>query len=143
MVVFNVNGKNYIIDPIKYKLNLNPIYKIFSNEKIIKVIHSARHDLDVLFFDRKEKVFANIIDTQIMANFSNIGNNIGYKTLTKKLCHRKLNGESQRSDWKSRPLTEKQLKYAALDVEYLTKIYNKLHQTLEKSGKLKWFSWSK
>ena len=141
LIQINVNNNLYIIDPIAYKLNLSPIYKILSDKKIKKIIHSARHDLEVLFFNKKNKNYNNIIDTQIMANFYDLNYNVGYKLLTKKLCYKKLCGESQRSNWKKRPLTEKQKKYAALDVKYLIKIYHKLEKKLKKQNKLSWFKW--
>jgi ribonuclease D len=141
LIQVNVNDKLYIIDPISYKLNLAGIYKILANKNIKKIIHSARHDLEVLFFNKKIKNYQNIIDTQIMANFCHLNHNIGYKLLTKKLCHTKLSDESQRSNWKKRPLTSKQIKYAALDVKYLIKIYYKLDKKLQGLNRKSWFEW--
>jgi ribonuclease D len=141
LIQINVNDKLYIIDPISYKLNLSGIYKILDNKNIKKIIHSARHDLEVLFFDKKIKNYQNIIDTQIMANFCYLNHNIGYKLLTKKLCSKTLSDESQRSNWKKRPLTDKQIKYAALDVKYLIKIYYKLDKKLQKLNRQSWFEW--
>ncbi|MFT4718176.1 MAG: ribonuclease D [Rickettsiales bacterium] len=141
LIQINVNDILYIIDPISYKLNLNPLYKVISNKNIKKVIHSARHDLEVLYFNKDDNNYNNIIDTQIMANFSDLNHNIGYKLLTKKLCSRKLCDESQRSNWKKRPLTDKQMKYAALDVKYLIKIYHKLEKKLKNQNRLSWFNW--
>ncbi|MFT5795840.1 MAG: ribonuclease D, partial [Ulvibacter sp.] len=99
------------------------------------------HDLEVLYFNKDDNNYNNIIDTQIMANFSDLNHNIGYKLLTKKLCSRKLCDESQRSNWKKRPLTDKQMKYAALDVKYLIKIYHKLEKKLKNQNRLSWFNW--
>ena len=141
LIQINVNDKLYIIDTISYKFNLNPFYEVLANKNIKKIIHSARHDLEVLYFDKEEKNYSNIIDTQIMANFCNLNHNIGYKILTKKICSVKLCDESQRSNWKKRPLTDKQLKYAALDVKYLIKIYQKLEKKLKYNNRLSWFKW--
>lgn len=141
LIQINVNNEIYIIDPLIKNLNIKPLYHIFTNKKIKKVIHSARHDLEVLFFNQKGHNYHNIIDTQIMANFCSLGYNVGYKLLTKKLFFKKLNDESQRSDWKKRPLSPKQLKYAALDVKYLLKIYQRLEKKLIKQNRLSWFNW--
>ena len=48
-----------------------------------------------------------------------------------------LEKKETRSNWLRRPLSDDQLKYAALDVEYLPHLYNKQIDELS-SNKLKW-----
>lgn len=42
------------------------------------------------------------------------------------------------ADWSLRPLSAEQLRYAALDVEWLVELRDALHQELETVGKLRW-----
>jgi len=42
------------------------------------------------------------------------------------------------ADWSLRPLTPNQLRYAALDVELLVELRDRMHSELEASGKLDW-----
>jgi ribonuclease D len=46
--------------------------------------------------------------------------------------------DEQRSDWSRRPLTDKQLTYAAGDVLYLIRLTAKLEKELEKAGRRSW-----
>ena len=41
------NGKCHLIDPLT-NLNLEPLYKIFENNKILKVFHNPQEDLKLL-----------------------------------------------------------------------------------------------
>ena len=49
-----------------------------------------------------------------------------------------LNKNETRSNWIRRPLTDSQLKYAALDVEYLIYLYMSQKEELSSTAKLVW-----
>ena len=51
-----------------------------------------------------------------------------------------LDKKETRSNWIRRPLTDAQLKYAALDVEYLIYLYKEQNEELLSSSKLDWFN---
>jgi ribonuclease D len=51
-----------------------------------------------------------------------------------------LDKKETRSNWIRRPLTDAQLKYAALDVEYLIHLYEEQKEQLLKSSKLNWLN---
>jgi ribonuclease D len=67
-----------------------------------------------------------IIDTQIMAAFAGIGDQIGFAALANELLGLTLGKELQWTDWGARPLSEAQLAYADADVRHLPAIYAKL-----------------
>ncbi len=92
----------------------------------------------VLYNEAKIKP-KSVFDTQIMANFLGFDFNISYGNLVNKLLGKELSKELQRSNWKNRPLSDMQLKYAATDVKYLIKIYKIMAEKLSKSEKSKYF----
>ena len=49
-----------------------------------------------------------------------------------------LNKDETRSNWIRRPLSDSQLKYAALDVEYLIYLYKAQREDLKNATKLEW-----
>ena len=104
---------------------------------VIKIFHSCKEDLEAIYsWTQKEMV--NIFDTQIANSFLNGDFTIGYQGLVEKELGIVLNKNETRSNWLRRPLSDSQLKYAALDVEYLIHIYKEQVKELSESSKLKW-----
>ena len=80
-----------------------------------------------------------IYDTQIAANFILEENDIGYGNLVETLCGKKLSKKYQVSDWSRRPLKDKQIEYAALDVEYLPLLHEELESKIKAKRKIRLF----
>jgi len=129
--------KSFIIDCVG-DLDLSGFYATISDEKIKKILHSASQDLQI-FYLGSNALPKGIIDTQVMANFCALGNNIGYSALVKKISGKILNKDQQRSDWQRRPLSQKQVDYALLDVEFLHEIYAEFCEFLDKTKRWSWF----
>ena len=136
LIQIKAKKKIYLIDPLAKDIDLEIIKEIFLDPSILKVFHSARQDIEVLM-----NVF-NIIpwpiyDTQIAANFIFTETDIGYSNLVEKFCEIKLSKKYQVSDWSRRPLKDKQIEYAGLDVEYLPLLYKKLDTKIRVKRKVK------
>ena len=110
-----------VIDPLTIT-NLGPLLDLLYKESITKVFHSARQDLE-LFFHMKGKVPTPLFDTQLAAALLGYAKGIGYGNLIREVLNIELEKGHARTDWKRRPLTDEQLKYAADDVIYLAKVY--------------------
>ena len=65
----------------------------------------------------------NLFDTQIANSFLDGDFAISYQGLVKQELGITLEKDETRSNWIRRPLSDSQLKYAALDVEYLIHLY--------------------
>ena len=136
LIQIKAKKKIYLIDPLAKDIDLEIIKEIFLDPSILKVFHSARQDIEVLM-----NVF-NIIpwpiyDTQIAANFIFVETDIGYSNLVEKFCEIKLSKKYQVSDWSRRPLKDKQIEYAGLDVEYLPLLHKKLDAKIRIKRKVK------
>jgi ribonuclease D len=119
-------------------LCLVDFWQIILDEKIIKIMHSALQDVQIFYNYIKAKP-KNIVDTQIMANFCGFDFNIGYATLLQKTLNKNLNKDQQNSDWRIRPLSQKQLDYATGDVLDLFNVYQKLYKILENKQMVSYF----
>ncbi len=125
-----------IIDPVSIK-DLTPLFSICFDPNIIKVLHSARQDMEI-FYHICGKLPTPIFDTQIAAALLGFGPQIGYAALTKAVLDVELDKSQTRTNWLKRPLTIKQLKYAANDVQYLEQIYLIQKQQLQQQERLSW-----
>ncbi|MHB8534353.1 MAG: ribonuclease D [Sulfuricaulis sp.] len=106
---------------------------------VLKVIHSARQDLEV-FADIRGAPPAPVFDTQIAASLCGYDDQIGYGALVESITGHKLPKLHTRADWEARPLPPEQLHYAEDDVRYLRDVYQFLAQKLESLGRSAWLT---
>ncbi|MBT4989513.1 MAG: ribonuclease D [Rickettsiales bacterium] len=132
LIQIGYQDKIYLFDAIK--CDLTPLIEIFTDEKIVKIIHSANQDCDVLY-KNFQIIPKPIFDTQIASSIMGIGDNISYQKLVKRFAHKTLEKDTKLTNWSERPLLAKQLKYAANDVKYLAAIKIKLEKLLKESGR--------
>ena len=125
------------IDPLAPGISLAPMYKLFANDKVLKVFHAARQDLEI-FLHEGGALPHPVFDTQVAAMVCGFGDQVGYETLVAKLADAKLDKTQRFTDWSRRPLTERQVKYALSDVTHLRKAYTALKKRLEQSGRAAW-----
>ena len=93
------------------------------------IAHAARQDLG-LFAQRFGATLPGLVDTQLMAAFLGIGDQVGLAALAAEVLGVQLAKEQQWTDWARRPLTDAQLQYAAADVRHLPAIYERLAERL-------------
>ena len=93
------------------------------------VAHAPRQDL-ALLATRFAAAMPAIVDTQIMAAFAGIGDQVGFAALANELLGLSLGKELQWTDWAARPLSDAQIAYADADVRHLPAIYARLADRL-------------
>jgi len=140
LCLIQIAAGNYLecIDVLAIK-NLEPLFEKLYDSKTIWVIHSARQDIEALYYLSK-RIPHTIFDTQIAASLLNYPLQISYQALTEELQNVYLEKKHTRFDWKTRPLPDDVLQYAIDDVKYLLPHYEILKAELIKSGKLQWLS---
>ena len=121
-----------LIDPVALP-DLTPFWQLLENPKIQKVLHACSEDLEV-FLTAGNCRPINLIDSQIIMSFLGHGISMGYAAMIAHYTDIELDKSESRTDWMKRPLTQKQLNYAAADVEHLFNILPVLKADIEKSG---------
>ncbi|QFT60155.1 Ribonuclease D [Sulfitobacter sp. THAF37] len=128
-----------LVDPLADGISLDPLYELFRDTSVVKVFHAARQDLEIFYVDAQ--VFPEpLFDTQVAAMVCGFGEQVGYETLVRKICHTGVDKTSRFTDWSRRPLSDDQKKYALADVTHLRQIYEFLRDKLEESGRERWVS---
>ena len=126
-----------LVDPLFKGMSLDPLYDLFRNERVVKVFHAARQDLEI-FYIEGGLIPSPLFDTQVAAMVCGFGEQVGYETLVRKVAKAPLDKSSRFTDWSRRPLTDAQKTYALADVTHLRVIYEHLSSELEKSGRRDW-----
>ena len=128
----------YLVDPLALggPAELAPLGPVFASPKVRKIFHAAEYDIFVLKRDCGFR-FANLFDTMVSAQLLGYPS-IGLAALIEHHFGISVPKDEQRSDWSRRPLSDKQLKYAAGDVLYLIKLAQKLEKALNHAHRLEW-----
>ena len=129
-------GVTALVDPLAPGINLGPFFDLMADEKVTKVFHAARQDI----FNRGNLIPHPVFDTQVAAMVCGFGDSVSYEQLVQKLSGGQIDKSSRFTDWRQRPLTDKQLVYALADVTHLIEVYQKLKAEIEKEGRAEWLT---
>ncbi len=105
----------FLIDTVLIN-DLRPLWHVFENEQIAKVVYSGREDVDLL--KRTGCNPGNVFDVQIAAILCDRSEK-SFSKLLKSEFGIELDKSMQTSDWIKRPLAFEQLIYASNDVIHL------------------------
>jgi ribonuclease D len=126
-----------VIDALAPGIDLTPFFQLMANEKVIKVFHAARQDIEILW-NMAKTIPHPVVDTQVAAMVLGYGDSISYDQLVQRITGDVLDKSNRFTDWTRRPLTDAQLTYALSDVTHLRKVYEKLAADLAKRGRASW-----
>jgi len=126
----------WCIDPLAFD-DLTPLFRALDNPARVKIIHAARQDLEI-FFIATGRVPAPLFDTQIAAALLGRSDQIAYAALVSEFYALELDKSSSRTNWAQRPLSDRQLKYAADDVRYLEGVKRRLEDEIHHKGRSSW-----
>ena len=127
----------FVIDAIAEEIDLAPFYKLMANEKVLKVFHAARQDIEIVWH-RAKLIPHPVFDTQVAAMVLGYGDSISYDQLVQRITGDTLDKSHRFTDWKRRPLTAAQLKYAVSDVTHLRDVYLALSAAIEERKRADW-----
>lgn len=133
--IYRKNGGLHLIDPIPLK-GL-PLWQKFNEifAEIQWVIHASTQDLPCLIeVGLKPKL---LFDTELGARIAGCAK-VGLGPLAESLLELALTKEHSAVDWSIRPLKPEWITYAALDVDILLDIKDKVEELLIAQDKLKW-----
>ena len=140
LVQLGLESKNFYLVKLNRKTYKAPnLVKVLSNNKTQFIMHYARQDLMWLKYHLNVKP-KNIFCTKVASKIARTASSFhGYKDLVKELCGKDISKKEQQSDWGDPNLSEKQIKYAASDTEYLFDIRKKLILKLEREKRIDLF----
>jgi ribonuclease D len=132
-------GFTALVDPLAPGVDLKPFFRLMANEKVVKVFHAARQDIEIIVH-QGDLVPHPIFDTQVAAMVCGFGDAVSYDQLVQKVTGVRLDKSSRFTDWRYRPLSDRQLEYALADVTHLIDVYRHLTAELEREGRAHWLN---
>jgi ribonuclease D len=131
-------GRLAIIDPYAVG-DLTPFWELLAAPGKETLVHAGREEFR---FCHKAigKRPSGWFDVQLAAGLIGIEYPASYGNLAYKLLGKSLSKDETRTDWRKRPLSQRQLEYALLDVMDLEAIRDVLYAELESRGRLPWLA---
>jgi ribonuclease D len=126
-----------IVDPMVGGLDLSPFYALMGNERVTKVFHAARQDIEI-FVKQAGSVPKPLFDTQVAAMVCGYGDQVSYDQLVYRITGDQIDKSARFTDWSRRPLTPKQIAYAISDVTHLREVYLSLSAQLAEQDRTTW-----
>jgi len=130
------NGGLHLIDPIPFGPGHNlfaELNALLNTDEVI--LHASTQDLPCLRELGINPI--HLFDTELAGRIAGLPR-VGLGPLLETLMGVSLAKEHSAADWSARPLPQEWLTYAALDVELLVELRDKMFDLLDKSNKLSW-----
>jgi ribonuclease D len=126
-----------VIDALAPDLNLAPFFELMANERVLKVFHAARQDIEIIWHQAK-LIPRPVFDTQVAAMVLGYGDSISYDQLVQRITGDVIDKSNRFTDWSRRPLSAAQVSYAISDVTHLRKVFLALSADLGQRGRSDW-----
>lgn len=127
----------FLFDPLAKKMDFSSFFKLLQNKKVLKVFHSGRQDIEILY-NLSGEIPSPVFDTQIAAQACGLGDSVSYENLVRVYCDVELDKSCRLTNWQLRPLSAEQLEYAAGDVTHLLPCYHQIAAFLKENKREKW-----
>ncbi|MDT8069809.1 MAG: HRDC domain-containing protein [Terriglobia bacterium] len=130
------DSRVWIVDPLAVA-NLTELWTVLTEPDCELVAVAARQEIK--FVEKGAgRPPAKILDLQIAAGLVGYGYPLSHTNLVLRILGEKIHGGESFTDWRKRPLTPVQLKYAADDVRYLLAMREKLLARADKMHRRSW-----
>jgi ribonuclease D len=126
-----------VLDTLAEGLDLAPLFELMANERVLKVFHAARQDIEI-FWHMANLIPHPIFDSQVAAMVLGYGDAISYDQLVHRITGDQIDKSNRFTDWSRRPLSPDQIAYAVSDVTHLRDVYLRLAADLERRGRTEW-----
>ncbi len=125
-----------VIDPLA-DLDTRPFWELLAEPGRTILAHAAREEIRFCYC-YTGKPIANLFDTQLAAGFVGMEFPASLSNLVQRMLGKALPKGETRTNWRTRPLSEAQLVYAAHDVTDLEAMYAKLASQIERAKRRSW-----
>jgi ribonuclease D len=127
----------FLIDPLSID-QWAPFVEVLEDPDVTLIVHACGEDLE-LMSHHLGAVPTGLFDTQLGHAFISQDYALSYANLVMTHLGVTLGKPQTRSDWRRRPLSEAQVRYACEDVTHLPELHRRLSEELERLDRRHWF----
>jgi len=136
LVQIATTGGIWIVDPFA-GIDLTGLWEAVTAPERELVVLAAREEIRFCIREAKRPP-ARMFDAQIAAGLVGNGYPMSHTNLVRKVVGVQVQGGESFTDWRKRPLSDKQLEYAADDVRYLLEMRTRLMAQAERLTRSHW-----
>lgn len=118
---------------------MNPLWEALAAGEHCTVVHAGRMEVEFCLAAAR-RAPAGLFDVQIAAGLAGLEYPASYNNLAARLLGQVPASRETRTDWRRRPLSQRQIDYAMADVTGLLPLYRQLRARLEQLGRLEWMA---
>jgi ribonuclease D len=131
------DAQTVLVDPLTDRLDVTPLWSLVADEGIEVIVHAGGEDLG-LCYRALGRPPARVFDVQIAAGLVGMDYPLSLTRLVRAALGVRLPKSQTLTDWRRRPLSETQKRYAAEDVAYLPAIHRVVNERLSRLGRRPW-----
>lgn len=138
LLQLSTHSGEWLVDPLVETGRLPmAVQKLLTRPETTLVAHAVDNDVRAL---KRDFGFApvTVFDTALAARVLGRDRPLGLQKLLEATLSVRIEKDEQRSDWKKRPLSEEQLRYAQQDVRWLIPLKDALQKELKSAERVAW-----
>ncbi|MAT16695.1 MAG: ribonuclease D [Planctomyces sp.] len=124
------------VDPREVN-DLTEWWDIMADPEVTVVVHGGQAEVRFCL-EEGQKTPVNLVDIQLAEGLQSRSFPLGYEAIVNRRLNVRLSGKETRTDWRQRPLSERQIHYALEDVRHIVPIWLKQRKNLEHLKRMDW-----
>ncbi len=127
-----------VVDTMAFSdAELKDLWMLLTRSSCEIVVHAGKAEM-VFLQAFSGRLPGRVVDVQLTAGLLGYQYPLSYTKLVREVLGLRLGSAQTRTDWRRRPLSADQLRYALEDVHYLLRIRDKLIKRSRRLGRLEW-----
>jgi len=138
LVQVSAAGELAVIDALAID-DMTPFWETIAAAGHETIVHAGRGEVEFCL-QAVGRAPEGMFDVQIAAGLAGIEYPAGFGTLVSKVLGEPARKHETRTDWRHRPLSQRQIEYALEDAHFLQPLRDALHANLNELGRLDWLA---
>jgi len=136
LLQFAVAGRLVAVDPFEVE-DLSEWWDLMTDDQTTVIVHGGREEVRfcINITGRRPR---KLCDVQIAQGLISKSFPLGHGALLNRVLGVEVSGKETRTDWRRRPLTDKQVHYAIEDVRHLLAVWEAQSALLRARGRTEW-----